>query len=80
MGTEVRTTKGDVAAARGYPDLHDHLRSLDAAGLLRTIDATVDKDSQMTPLVRWQFRGGIPEAERKAFLFTNITDGRGRGF
>jgi 4-hydroxy-3-polyprenylbenzoate decarboxylase len=80
VSTKVRTTKGDAAAARGYPDLHDHLRSLDAAGLLRTIDTPICKDSQMTPLVRWQFRGGIPEAERKAFLFTNITDGRGRKF
>jgi 4-hydroxy-3-polyprenylbenzoate decarboxylase len=31
-------------------------------------------------LVRWQFRGGIPEPERKAFLFTNVTDRRGRKY
>jgi UbiD family decarboxylase len=30
----------------------------------------------MHPLVRWQFRGGIEEPDRKAFLFTNVTDGR----
>ena len=28
----------------------------------------------MHPLVRWQFRGGLPEAERKAFLFENVVD------
>src|SRR5215469_2251312 len=34
----------------------------------------------MHPLVRWQFRGGIPEAQRKAFLFTNIVDAKGRRY
>ena len=31
----------------------------------------------MHPLVRWQFRGGIEESERKAFLFTNVTTAKG---
>ena len=26
--------------------------------------------------VRWQYRGGIPERDRKAFLFTNVVDSR----
>jgi len=30
--------------------------------------------------VRWQFIGGIPEDERRAFLFTNVTDGKGRRY
>jgi 4-hydroxy-3-polyprenylbenzoate decarboxylase len=68
------------AAGRGYPDLHDHLKALDDAGLLVTIDEPINKDTEMHPLVRWQFRGGIPEAERKAFLFTNVTDSLGRSF
>jgi 4-hydroxy-3-polyprenylbenzoate decarboxylase len=34
----------------------------------------------MHPLVRWQYRGGIPEAERKAFLFTQPTDAKGRRY
>ncbi len=65
---------------RACPDLHDHLAALDAAGLLRRIDAPVNKDAELHPLVRWQFRGGIPERERKAFLFTNVIDGRGRSY
>ena len=65
---------------RGYPDLRDHLRALDEAGLLCTIDAPINKDTELQPLVRWQFRGGIPEAERKAFLFTNVTDSKGRHY
>ena len=34
----------------------------------------------MHPLVRWQFRGGIAEKDRKAFLFTNVTDSKGRKY
>src|SRR6266511_75501 len=67
-------------AKRGYPDLHEHLEELKRRGLLLTIDRPVDKDSELHPLVRWQFVGGMDEAERRAFLFTNITDGRGRKY
>ena len=67
-------------AARAYPDLHDHLEALKKKGLLVTIDEKIDKDAELHPLVRWQFVGGMAEAERKAFLFTNIVDGRGRKF
>lgn len=65
---------------RSYADLHEHLDRLDAAGLLYRIDAPVNKDTELHPLVRWQFCGGIPEAERKAFLFTNIVDSKGRKY
>ncbi|MGB7540813.1 MAG: UbiD family decarboxylase [Burkholderiales bacterium] len=64
----------------GYPDLHQHLDELRKRGLLLEIDRAIDKDSELHPLVRWQFVGGMDEAERKAFLFTNITDGRGRKY
>jgi len=65
---------------RGYPDLHEHLEALKARGLLKTVDRLIDKDSELHPLVRWQFVGGLAESDRKAFLFTHITDGRGRGY
>ena len=58
----------------------DHIDRLDAAGLLHRIDAPVNKDTEMHPLVRWQFRGGIAEKDRKAFLFTNIVDSKGRRY
>jgi 4-hydroxy-3-polyprenylbenzoate decarboxylase len=67
-------------AARGYADLHEHLEELRKRGLLITIDRPIDKDAELHPLVRWQFVGGLEESERKAFLFTNVTDGRGRGY
>ena len=65
---------------RTYLDLHEHLEALKARGLLHTVDRAIDKDSELHPLVRWQFVGGLAESDRKAFLFTNITDGRGRAY
>ena len=65
---------------RTYRDLHEHLDALRAEGLLVEIDHPVDKDSQLHPLVRWQFVGGIDEPQRKAFLFRNIVDGLGRHY
>ncbi len=70
----------DAQAKRGYPDLHEHLAELEERGLLLRIERAVDKDAELHPLVRWQFVGGMDEAERKAFLFTNIVDGRGRRY
>jgi 4-hydroxy-3-polyprenylbenzoate decarboxylase len=54
--------------------------ALEKAGLLIRIDRKINKDTEMHPLVRWQFRGGIPEKDRKAFLFTNVTDSKGRTY
>ena len=48
--------------------------------MLITVDRPINKDTEMHPLVRWQFRGGIEEKDRKAFLFTNVTDSRGRHY
>ena len=63
-----------------YPDLHDHVRALEKAGQLIRVDRPINKDTEMHPLVRWQFRGGIEEKDRKAFLFTNVTDTKGRKY
>jgi UbiD family decarboxylase len=69
-----------MADKRQYRDLQEHIAALDAVGLLHRIDVPVNKDTQMHPLVRWQYRGGIAEKDRKAFLFTNVTDSRGRKY
>jgi UbiD family decarboxylase len=63
-----------------YTDLHEHLAALDRAGLLITVDRAINKDTELHPLVRWQFRGGIEEKDRKAFLFNNVIDGKGRKY
>ncbi|MBM3530156.1 MAG: UbiD family decarboxylase [Alphaproteobacteria bacterium] len=65
---------------RPYPDLHDHILALDRAGLLVRVTRPICKDTEMHPLVRWQFRGGIAEKERKAFLFENVVDAKGRKY
>jgi len=73
-------SKASPAPSRSYSDLHDHVRALDKARLLIKIDRPINKDTEMHPLVRWQFRGGIEEKDRKAFLFTNVVDGKGRKY
>ena len=67
---------------RGRPhlDFQDHLADLEANGLLLRIDRPIDKDTELHPLVRWQFLGGVPEDKRRAFLFTDVRDGKGRRY
>ncbi len=72
--------KESKAPARTYPDLHDHVRALEKAGHLIRVDRAINKDTEMHPLVRWQFRGGFEEKDRKAFLFTNVIDSKGKKF
>jgi 4-hydroxy-3-polyprenylbenzoate decarboxylase len=63
-----------------YSDLHTHLAALEKQGLLIRVKRPINKDTEMHALVRWQFRGGIPEADRKAFLFENVVDSKGRKY
>src|ERR1700681_3695566 len=61
-------------------DFQEHLARLEAQGLLRRIERAVNKDTELHPLVRWQFQGGLKEDERRAFLFTNVVDSTGRRY
>jgi UbiD family decarboxylase len=61
-------------------DFQTHLAKLEAQGLLVRVDKPINKDTELHPLVRWQFLGGIPEDERRAFLFTNVVDSQGRRY
>src|SRR5216683_8326072 len=70
----------NAAETRPRLDLQEHLADLEARGLLVRIDHPVDKDTELHPLVRLQFIGGIPEAQRRAFLFTHVVDGSGRRY
>ena len=70
----------EAAPRTSYPDLHAHVIELYRKGLLVVVDEPINKDTEMHPLVRWQYRGGIPEKDRKAFLFTNATDSKGRKY
>ncbi len=61
-------------------DFQDHLADLEAAGLVQRIDTPINKDTELHPLVRWQFVGGVPEEKRRAFVFTNVIDSKGRKY
>ena len=61
-------------------DFQSHLAALDARGLLLRIDRPINKDTELHPLVRWQFQGGLREDQRRAFLFTNVIDSSGRRY
>ncbi|MEC8622148.1 MAG: UbiD family decarboxylase [Pseudomonadota bacterium] len=65
---------------RGYYDLHEHIERLRNSGLLFTVDRQINKDTEMHPLVRWQYRGGVEEEDRKAWLFRDVSDSKGRKY
>jgi UbiD family decarboxylase len=68
------------AAQRPALDFQAHLADLEARGLLVRIERPINKDTELHPLVRWQFLGGIPENSRRAFLFTNVIDAKGKRY
>jgi 4-hydroxy-3-polyprenylbenzoate decarboxylase len=62
-----------------WPTLADYVKGLEHAGKLIRVTAPINKDTELHPLVRLQFRG-LPEAARKAFLFENVVDSKGRKY
>src|SRR5215211_1095674 len=62
-----------------WPTLGKYIEGLDKAGKLVRVTTPINKDTELHPLVRLQFRG-LPEAERRAFLFENVVDSRGRRY
>ena len=62
-----------------YKSLSDYVQVLEREGLLIRITKAINKDTEMHPLVRWQFRG-LDEEQRKAFLFENIYDDKGEKY
>ena len=55
-----------------YRDLRDYIETLDRHGKLFRIKREIRRETELHPLVRWQFRG-LREEERRAFLFDNVT-------
>lgn len=64
----------------GYNDLHQHVAALEARGLLVRVTREINKDTELHPLVRWQYRGGLADDQRRAFLFENVVDAKGRKY
>ena len=70
-----------IARTQNAPtDLQQHLARLEELGLVTRIDRRIDKDSELHPLARWQFQGGLHESQRRAFLFTNVVGARGETY
>ena len=69
-----------VTMQRAPADLQEHISRLTDRGLLIRIDRRINKDSELHPLVRWQFQGGLREEERRAFLFTNVVGALGETY
>src|SRR5660397_217292 len=76
----LKKAKPSSSVPRNYPDLRDHLAALDDKGLLRRVDRPINKDTEIHPLVRWQYRGGIEPEDRKAWLFEQPTDTKGKKY
>jgi UbiD family decarboxylase len=62
-----------------FRDLRDFICLLEESGNLHRITARIEKNSELMPLVRWQYQG-LPDSQRKAFLFENVTDPQGRNY
>lgn len=62
-----------------YKDLQEYLEALEKRGKLLKIKNETNKDTEMHPLMRLQFRG-LPEKERKGFLFESVVDSKRRKY
>ena len=62
-----------------YKTLLEYVQVLEREGLLFRVGKGINKDTEMHPLVRWQFRG-LDESERRAFYFDNVYDAKGKKY
>ena len=62
-----------------YKDLREHLSALEEKGKLVRVKRAINKNTQLHPFFRLQFRG-LPVEQRKAFLFENVVDNEGRKY
>ncbi|MBI4525510.1 MAG: UbiD family decarboxylase [Deltaproteobacteria bacterium] len=65
---------------RRYADLPQHLAALEREGLLVRVQREINKDTELHPLVRWQYRGGLAEKDWRGFLFENVIDAGGKRY
>ena len=62
-----------------FQDLREYLEALDKWGKLRRVPRLINKDTELHPLVRWQFRG-LEESQRTGWLFEKLTDIAGKKY
>jgi UbiD family decarboxylase len=78
-GKIVIETENWMASNKYYRDFREHLKAVEERGKLIRIQREINKDTELMPLVRWQFRG-LDETQRKAFMFENVVDGKGKRY
>src|SRR3990172_12353669 len=62
-----------------YKDFREYLKVLEKNDKLIRIKREINKETELHPLVRLQYRG-LPEEDRKAFLFENVIDSKGKKY
>lgn len=62
-----------------YTDLRAFIHELERRGKLYRWTRPVNKDTELMPLMRLQYRG-VCDEERQAFLYENVTDAKGRSY
>ncbi len=48
---------------RAYNDLRQHLKALEQRGMLIRVKRPINKNTELHPLVRWQFRSHVSESK-----------------
>src|SRR5438270_3725 len=61
-------------------DFQEHLAALEKRGLVVHVERPINKDTELHPLARWQFQGGLSEDKRRVFVFTNVVGSDARKF
>ncbi len=80
MDTKTPTSAPSALKKNAPRNLADHIARLQDRGLLTHVPRAINKDTELHPLARWQFQGGLHEDERRAFLFTNVVGANGRQY
>lgn len=62
-----------------FQDLRGLVNLLEERGKLLRFRGEINKDTELIPFFRIQMRG-VPEAERKVFLFENVVDAKGKRY
>ena len=62
-----------------FEDFRAYLRELERRGKLHRWSRPVNKDTELMPLMRLQYRG-IDDSKRQAFLYENVRDGNDKQF
>ena len=49
-------------------DVREHIKNLEARGLLVRVKRPTNKDTEIYPIVRWQFRGASVKRSERIFV------------